>query len=148
MRQPILYALAGGLVTGGCYTYREPPATGVPPGREVRVLLTDAGAAAVAPWVGPRVVSIAGRLTSSQDSAVTLAVTAIEKRNGVEDVWRGEPVQVRREHIESLQERTFSRGRSLVAGGVAVGLLGMLYAVLGGSLGSSGGPGGGPGGGR
>ena len=112
------------------------------------MVLTDAGTAAVAPWVGPRVASIAGRLTSSSDSALTLAVSTTGKRNGTEDLWKGEPVVVRREYIETLQERTFSRGRSLAAGGVALALTGVLYAVLGGSLGSSGGPGGGPGGGR
>jgi hypothetical protein len=148
MRKPIVCALAATLLTGGCYTYAEPPATGVSRGQAVRVLLTDAGTAAVAPWVGPRVVSISGRLMSSADSAVTLALTTTEKRNGTDDLWRGEPVLIRREYIESLQRRTFSGSRTFVAGGVAVGLAAILYAALGGFNGSSSSGSGGPAGGR
>ena len=139
--------LAASLATGGCYAYRQPPAGGVAPGREVHVALTDAGTAAVAPLVGPSVVAINGRLLSSADTGLTLAVSTTEKRSGVEDLWRGEEVLVRREYIGSLQERTLSRPRTLVAGGMLVALSAILYAALGGVNGSSssgGGSGGGP----
>lgn len=147
MRKVIACWLTASLLSGGCYAYREPPATGVSPGQEVHVSLTDAGTAAVAPLVGPSVAAINGRVLSSADTALALAVSSTEKRNGVEDLWRGEQVLVRREYIGSLQQRALSRTRTLVAGGALVALGAILYGALGGVNGSSnsgGGGGGGP----
>ena len=131
----------------GCYEYAA--ARGAAPplaGREVRVELTDAGTAALAPSVGPGVTSLVGRLVASDDSALTVAVESTVKRNGLEDLWKGENVSVQRAQVAVLQERAFSKSKTAVASGLAVALGVAFYAALGGSLGGgSGGPGnGGP----
>ena len=136
----------------GCYEYVAPRAgsNGVgplapPTGKAVRVELTDAGTASLAPAVGPGVTSLTGRLVSADDSAVTVAVDATVKRNGLEDFWKGENVVVRRSEVAAFQEKAFSRTKTAVASGIVVGLAAIFYAALGGSLG--GGSGGNPSGG-
>lgn len=128
----------------GCYAYVPPPESSAAPlpGREVRVELTDAGTAALAPKVGPGVTAVVGRVVSADDSALTLAVTTTEKRNGLEDLWKGENVAVQRAQVATLQERRFSRSRTAVAAGIGVGLAAIFYAALGGSLGGGSGGGG------
>jgi hypothetical protein len=140
------------VLLSGCYEYVAPRtgSNGVgplapPTGTAVRVELTDAGTASLASAVGPGVTSLTGRLVSANDSAVTVAVDATVKRNGLEDFWKGENVVVRRSEVAAFQEKAFSRTKTAVASGIAVGLAAIFYAALGGSLG--GGSGGTPGGG-
>jgi hypothetical protein len=96
------------------------------------VSLTDAGSVGMAALVGPRVTTLTGRLLSSEDSALTLSVQTTTKRNGVDDLWNGETVIVRREYVSSIQQRSFSLARSLASGGIVAALGGVLYGALGG----------------
>lgn len=127
------------VLLSGCYEYALPRGTATPaPGREVRVALTDMGTATLAPAVGPGVTSLDGRLVSADDSALTVAVESTVKRNGLEDLWKGENVSVPRTQVASLQERSFSRSKTAVVAGIAVGLGAIFYAAFGGNLGGGG----------
>lgn len=139
------WGASAALLLAGCYGYVPAATTAPEPGREVRVSLTDGGTAGLAAVVGPGVVALDGRVVASADSALTLALTGTTRRNGVEDPWRGERVVVRRDHVASLAERTFSRGRTAAAGAGFLALGTFLYKVLGDAIGGSGGRrGGGP----
>ena len=136
------------VLAAGCYEYVPPPEGRPATGRDVRVQLTDAGTAAVAPVVGPRVVAVDGRLTAISDSALTLAATGTTKENGVEDLWRGEQVIVPRAYVASVAQRAFSRRRTVTASVIGLALTAGAYALIGpgGVSGSAGGHSGGPGG--
>lgn len=100
------------------------------PGREVRAELDDQGTAELARWIGPRGVSLSGRLQSVADTAFTIQVTEVVRRNGVTEPWVGETIVVPRPYIATLGERRFDRRRTLLLGlGVVAGLVGIDAAL-------------------
>jgi len=118
------------LATTGCFRYAPIAATDLRPGREVRAELGDQGTAELARWIGPRGVSVRGRVQAVTDSAYTLAVTEVVRRNGVTEPWRGESIVVPRPYVASLGERRFDRTRTLLVGlGVAAALVGVDAAL-------------------
>ena len=118
------------LGAAGCYRYAPLAPSELQPGREVRAELGDRGAAELARWIGPRGVSVAGRLQRVSDSSLTISVTEVVRRDGVTEPWRGEPVVVARPDVAAFRERRFDRARTLLAGlGVAAVLLGADAAL-------------------
>lgn len=128
------------VLTVGCYTYVS-TATVAPPaaGAELRATLTDAGSIDVASQVGPGVVTIDGRLISESTAApLVLAATETTARSGIATTWRGERLTIPRADIATLQVRTFSRQRSVLASGVLVASLAFLIHLVSGTTGGSG----------
>lgn len=121
------------LLTAACHTYTPVAGQSVAPGGTVRVRLTDTGAVAVAPSVGPYARAIEGRVGSVTDSTVVLAVTGLTRANGQDETWRGESVAVPRSGVADMAVPKLSRPRSwLLAGGLMAGAA-ALGAVLGGA---------------
>jgi hypothetical protein len=110
-----------GLLSAGCYVLR--PAYGVTPevGSEVAFDVTDAGRVALGGAMGPEIRQIEGRLVEKSDGEYLLAVSSIRMIYGGEQVWRGERVRVRQEHLGTTYQRKFSAGRSIALGAVTVG---------------------------
>jgi hypothetical protein len=121
-----LSAAALGL-NAGCYSYAPVATAEAPPGKEIRVTLSEQGAAELARFLGPRAASLEGRVVTRSDSGVTLSVTTITRANGVEETWPGDQVAIPRAAVAAAQARRVARTRSLlltaaiIAGGILVG---------------------------
>ncbi len=109
--------LLGALLTGtGCYTYA--PASGTPAaGTELAVLLTDLGRVALNARVGPEIDQLRGKLVSSTDTSLTLAMSESVTLRGESAKWTDEIVTMSREHVSSIRTKSFSRGRTSVIAG-------------------------------
>jgi len=132
----------------GCYTFAPVESSTVSPnnGATMRVHVTDAGGAALAPLVGPYAGALDGQITDRNDSALVMSVTQLTRRNGVEESWKGERVTIPRAGIASLQQKRFARGRTALFVGGLVAAAAILAVSLSGA-GAEGGRGTGGGGG-
>ena len=111
----------------GCYTLR--PAMGTQPllGSQIALDINDAGRAALGGSLGPEVSQIEGRLSQHDSSEYVVAVSMIHLLRGGEQVWSGEKVRVKAEHVSSVYERELSKSRSAVMGALGAGAL--VYMV-------------------
>lgn len=133
MRRLLLaLSIAGTPLLSSCYEYvrTDNPTSLV--GRQVQLVLTDAGTAAEAAMVGPSVEAIEGRYVALSEGTAVIAVTLTRTRSGQEVDWRGERVAVPMQHIASFLERRFSQSRTAFAGGLAAaGVIGATVALRG-----------------
>jgi len=139
-----------GLATSpaACYVYEPVSRLTPPPGREVRIELTEFGTTEVARSVGPNVVTLLGRLVSNSPDGYRVAIDAVRTARGGEQPWEGEgSVDVPAAAIARVEARTFSRERTiLLATGLVVGAVAVVAGAnaLGNDGGGSRGPGGNP----
>lgn len=73
--------------------------------------------------MGPEIAQIEGRLVGVEGTDYDLAVTTVRLLRGGEQVWGGERVLVKREHITTIYDKEFSKGRTVVASAVGIGLV-------------------------
>lgn len=104
----------------GCYQYvpvREP----VPPvGSEVTLRLTDQGRIALTQAVGPGVLDMRGHVLANTDTSMVLAVQTVNFIDlAIPARMNGLRVEVPRAFAFDLRERRLSKGRSIVAAGLA-----------------------------
>jgi hypothetical protein len=122
--------------------------TATPPtGAEVRVQLNNEGTTELARYLGPRVISLDGKLDSlSSDGAMVITVAIVQIADGTSQQWTGEgSVTFPRPYVTSVQLRTLDRRKSTIFGialVVSLVVIGEL-AAKGGS--NSAPPGSGPG---
>lgn len=149
MRRPSVLdravALLGAFALSGCYTYA--PVQTPPPGTEVRVRIP-----VESPVQGSNVVtdviSVEGEVVTAGDTLV-LATETTQTVGNFREVRTLDTLRVSRSRLASLEEKTFSRGRTigftaLVVAGTAALVLGVAGTV-GGSSDDGGGNGGGNG---
>ena len=142
MRSGLLAVVFIALVSG-CYKYVPVEPSGPPSGVRANLVLSDAGTVEMARWVGPSTRAIEGDVVSVNAEGLTVAVRRLERRDGVEEFWKGEEVTVPRAAVASFTERRLSRSRTaLLAGGaIAVALgIGQAFGDIAGIFGR-GGPG-------
>jgi hypothetical protein len=138
-----LAAFMAVVLSWGCYVHVPETSVAPDPGTRVRVLLTDAGSTELARYVGPRINTINGEITSrAEDGDLALAVSSTVTRDGTEAFWKGEAVTVPRQYIAVLQRRKLAVVRTVaLAGGLAGAAIGVgrVTGVVGGG-GRRGGP--------
>lgn len=117
------------LLAAGCYTLH--PVTGPAPtvGTVVGFDVNDAGRVALGGTLGPEVARIEGRLLEATAEDYLLAVSSLKLLRGGEQVWRGEQVRVRREHLGNVYERRFSAGRTIALTGTVIGATALFFAT-------------------
>ncbi|MBC7790944.1 MAG: hypothetical protein H7Z74_13440 [Anaerolineae bacterium] len=121
----------------GCYAY-IPVSTASPAvGANVRATLTDSGTAALSGYLGARIASVDGRLQSSTDSSLTLAVAVVRSRTADESFWKGERITLRRDLIATVEQRRLSRPRTALSLGGALAVIATAAVVSGGKNGGS-----------
>jgi hypothetical protein len=108
-------------VLAGCYTLR--PARGpLPPlGTRVAFDVNDAGRVALGGSMGPEISQVEGRLVSVENGEYVIAVSTVRLLRGGEQVWRGEQVRLKSEHLGPAYVRRFDTARSALVGGTVVG---------------------------
>lgn len=134
-RSPAALALVGGsLLLAGCYSM-VPVAGNAPPlGARVGLQVNDAGRVALGEAVGPEVEALEGRLVDRDSARLVLSVSMVRLLRGGVQVWSGERLTVRREHVSSVQERHFSKSKSAILAGAATAALAAIIrqGILGG----------------
>ncbi|MEP6691575.1 MAG: hypothetical protein ABJD07_10480 [Gemmatimonadaceae bacterium] len=115
-------------MTVGCYTYT--PIAGLHPdsGAELDLQLNDAGRVGVGSRLGPEIDHIAGNLVSMGDGAYVLRVQRIVQLGGSEQAWAGETLTVKQDFLKNVQERKFSKNRSVLAAGIFALAIGAFIA--------------------
>jgi len=112
IRHAAVLLLAG---MAGCYSYRPVSAHDSRLGRRVRVTLTDAGTADLAAHLGPSTMTVSGLVVENAGEAYLISVLGTRTRSGREIDWAGEQVSIPRPLIRELEQRSFSRTRTVVA---------------------------------
>ena len=128
-------------VVAGCYTYAPVDTSlSVPAQREVAVEINDRGRFELNGSIGTSPKRVEGRLVRASDSTLTVAVQHVISVGGERNDWAGEQVDLRRTGVSEVQERRFSRSRTIL--GVALTLGAVLAVFLGtGLVGGGGGDG-------
>ena len=105
----------------GCYTLK--PAMGVTPtvGTKVAFAVNDAGRVALGGSMGPEIAQVEGQLLEMDSVNYLLAVSGVRTIRGDEQVWNGEQVRLKPEHVAYTYKRSFSAGRSIGLGVISVG---------------------------
>ena len=135
-----LSLLAAVLLATACYRYDRVESLAPGDQRELRIELTDAGSASLAPVIGPSVIALEGRVVRQGDLRFTLAVGASMTRDRQERAWQGEPVEIAFADVASYSTRRFDRRRTAtVAAGIVGGAI-VMARLFGVSVGGSGGP--------
>jgi len=116
-------AVSGALawtIDTACYAY-VPATTSAPTsGADVRVQLNNDGTVELARYLGPRVTSVDGKLTStSADGAMVVAPSAVQVVDGSRQRWTGdETVVLPQRYVAGVQLRTIDRRKSTIAAAV------------------------------
>lgn len=121
-----LSAIAAAFLVIGCYSL-QPIRGPIPePGAVIGLDINDAGRVVLGGAMGPEISQVEGRLVRRDTDEFLIGVLAVKLLRGGDQVWHGETVHVKREHVTSIYERRFSKSRTLVAGAVGVGLIAAL----------------------
>jgi len=88
--------------------------------------INDAGRVALGGAMGPAIGQVEGRLVQRDSSEYVVAVNAIHLLSGGEQIWRGETVHIKSEHVSSLYKRQFSAGRTAAMAAIGVGAVAII----------------------
>ena len=140
---PLGFLLAG----AGCYRYV--PIAGDTPssGSEFRAHLTDDGSTRLTPILGSQVAIVEGRVSSANDSAFVVSMTATTNKALIQTYWTGESITLPRSAIQTIESRQLNRRKTwfVAALGIAGGFFAAkIFDLFEGSAGGGGGGGGGP----
>src|ERR1700682_547300 len=94
-----------------CYGY-YPPARPDLTGRDVQISLTDSGALVLAPRIGNGIEAGQGKGLEDTVSHLLISVMGPQRRDGIENTWKGEPVAIPRPLVAGVAERRFSVART------------------------------------
>lgn len=144
MRATIVVPLAFLLTGAGCYRY-VPITSGTPPtGSEFRARLTEEGSLRLTPILGNQIAIVEGRVSSANDSAFVVSMTATTNKALIQTYWTGESITLPRSAIQTIEARQLNRRKTWFV--AALGIVGGFFAAKIFDLfeGSAGGDGGGP----
>ena len=96
------------------------------PGTIIGLDINDAGRVALSGPMGPEIAQVEGRLISRDSAEFIVGVTALHLLRGGEQVWHGEAVHIKSEHVSSLYERRFSAVRSAALAAAGVGAVALI----------------------
>ncbi len=133
------------LLLAGCYRYVPVAGAAAPaPGAEVRLHLTPAGSAHVAPALGAQTVFVAGRAERAGGDSLRLRLAESVGPTGATTRWVGERVTLPLGAVARGEQRVLDRRRSFLAGAGAVLGAAAGYALLRAASGGGAGAGGDP----
>ena len=138
---PVLALTAWSLM--GCYTYGPVAGPGVPVTGDGRVVLTEAGTAAMVGPLGPNVREIDGIILRATADSVVMTVAQTTTTSRERFTSTGVTVAIARSLVQEVGVRTFSRKRSLTFGGAVLAILSVAFSAV--TAASASGAGDGPG---
>jgi len=106
---------------GGCYTLQPTGGTVPELGKAIAMDINDAGRLAIGSSMGQEIAQVEGRLLGKENGEYTVAVSMVHLLRGGEQVWRGERVRIKAEHVAYMYERKFDGTRSVAMGSIGVG---------------------------
>jgi hypothetical protein len=127
---PVLLVVVASLLAG-CYNYLPLSQSHLTPSTYVAVTLTESGSEELAPYVGPSVVVVRGRIVGPTDRGLALSVASVETRRGNILEWQGELVVVPGEFVRAIEERRAARGKTVLLAGVSLVGFFTAYAAFG-----------------
>ena len=127
-----------GLALSGCYRYVPAASAPITTGDDVRLTLSLAGTARLAPILGERTTRLSGRILADNASEFAVAVDRTFKDDTIAVVWERDRVTIPRELIAHTERRVLDRRQTmLMTGGVIVSAV-VSAVVLSRSRGSAG----------
>jgi hypothetical protein len=122
------------MLLGGCYTYEPVDLMPAPAsGTDIRLSITDRGAADLRDYLGPNVETLNGRLLQADSSELGVAVRSIVMHNGSEQFWTGDRITIPRLAVARVERRRFSASRTTFLTALSIaGALVLTDALLGG----------------
>lgn len=115
------------LLLTGCYTLRPVGSASPEPGDRLALDLNDQGRLALGGTMGPEIAQIEGPLVENGNSEYLIAVRSVKLLRGGEQTWSGERVRVSRDFVNTVYVREFSKGRTIAASAVAVGVVAAFF---------------------
>jgi hypothetical protein len=109
------------VLLSACYEYSAFNPTQDTLGKAVRVQLRGAGTDNVARFVGPNAEYLDGNLAAMTDTTYTLSLADLGRRNGTEELWKGEPLTLSKADVNSIALRKASGTRSAGLAGLLLG---------------------------
>lgn len=119
-RRAGLVLAAVSLLNSACYTYTPMLTVSPQPGQKVAIDISDQGRVRMGDQLGASVSRLEGTLNEVTPDAYMLSVTKVKYFGAPASNWTGERVQLSRDAVARMQERKFSKGRTLLATGIAV----------------------------
>jgi hypothetical protein len=104
-----------------CYVYAPAAAPELRPGVRYSFDVTDQGRVGLGANLGAGVTSIEGQLVELNQESYVLSVARVQTIAAGVSHWTGEKVNLRRDFVSTVHERRFSRQRTAVAVGIALG---------------------------
>ena len=138
---PVLALTAWSLM--GCYTYVPVAGQAGPITGDGRVILTDAGTAAMAGPLGPNVREIDGIILRATADSVVMTVAQTTTTSRERFTSTGVTIAIARPLVQDISARTFSRKRSLTFGAAVLAILSVAFSTV--TAASASGAGDGPG---
>jgi hypothetical protein len=116
-------ALASVSPLSGCYS-THPVVSAPEPGTTVLLDLTDRGRVQLGDRIGPSASRIEGVVQVRSDTAYMVRISSVQYLNGQSNKWSGEPFTVPAALVSVVQERQFSRSRTISVGaGIAAAIV-------------------------
>jgi hypothetical protein len=121
LRKVVAAGVALSFFVAGCATYAPASLASAPASGTVRFALTDAAHAESFGALGSQVTSVEGQVRSTNDSAVTVAVSEIGRVAADNQAYHGELVVIPTRYIGRVEQRRTQVGRSLLVAGAVLG---------------------------
>lgn len=109
------------LTNTACYTYGASPSVAPQAGERVAVDITDHGRLTLGDQLGKGVARVEGLVNENQGDSMLLSVTKVGYLNAPPSNWSGERIRITPDAIARVQERHFSKGRTLLTAGIVIG---------------------------
>src|SRR5215204_4173949 len=117
-------------VCTACFSY-APVQTTPAPGTQVALEVTDQGRVALSEKIGPGVVRLEGTLAGVENDALLVDASAVRQVRGYISDLGGVRVRLPQQYVARMDERQLSRKRTLIVGGVIVGVIAAFFLAKG-----------------
>lgn len=126
-RRPVAVAVGVLHICTACYSY-VPVRSAPRPGAQVALEVTDEGRVALNEKIGPGVVRLEGTLAGVEgDELLVDATTATQLRGYISELG-GVRVRLPQRYVTRMDQRQFSRGRTLLVVGGVVAIVAGFFA--------------------
>jgi hypothetical protein len=117
----VAVVVAISFLVGACSTYAPTSLAAAPTSGTVRFDLTDAAHSESFGSLGSQVTSVEGKVRSTSDSAVTIAVSEVGRVAADNQAYQGNMITIPTRYIGRVEQKRTHVGRSLLVAGAVLG---------------------------